>query len=385
MIIPTLTFKFDRRGRASRTNPASVELEVYVDRKKRKYINTGVKLYPKEWRKSTGEVNSCRSDYLELNDQLQAFKRKTLELVTKMIEEGNFDLNALPSMLEAEITQQDTFIAYAKDIAKRRFKSITQGTRKHYDVFFKFLDSWHKIVYFSDITERSIQKMDDELESRGLKKCTRWNYHKLMKSFIIQAMDDGLIKKNPYSRLDIKRGNESGLTRFLTPEEFHRLESCIIPTESLQKVRDLFVFQTYTMLSYSDMAAFDYKKCAEVNGELVYKAKRQKTGQEFTILLLAPARAILKKYKNKLPIISNVKYNLYLKAAVRFAMIDKPVSTHWARHTGATMLVNEGIPMYIVQHILGHSTIRETERTYAKVLDKTIVETMVSYQKEKFR
>jgi integrase len=50
------------------------------------------------------------------------------------------------------------------------------------------------------------------------------------------------------------------------------------------------------------------------------------------------------------------------------------------------MLVNEGqIPMHIVQHMLGHASIRETEKTYAKVLDRTIVETMANYQKKKKR
>jgi integrase len=114
---------------------------------------------------------------------------------------------------------------------------------------------------------------------------------------------------------------------------------------------------------------------------VIYKGKRHKTGQDFTIVLLKPALAIIKKYNGKLPIISNVKYNLYLKAAVKYAKIDKPVTTHWARHTGATILLNEGkLPMHIVQHILGHATIRETERTYAKVLDKSIVESMANYQ-----
>jgi integrase len=122
----------------------------------------------------------------------------------------------------------------------------------------------------------------------------------------------------------------------------------------------------------------------KVKGQLVYKARRQKTGQEFTIMLLDPAVTILKRYKNKLPIISNVKYNEYLKAAVLYAKIDKPVSTHWARHTGATMLLNEGkVPMHIIQHILGHASIRETERTYAKLMDETIVETMANYQERK--
>jgi integrase len=137
------------------------------------------------------------------------------------------------------------------------------------------------------------------------------------------------------------------------------------------------------MMSYSDMAAFNYKSCVNVDGQVVYKARRQKTKQEFTIVLLQPALTILQRYKYKLPIISNVKYNLYLKAAVMYAHIDKPVTTHWARHTGATMLLNEGnIPMHIVQHILGHATFRETERTYAKVLDKSIVESMANYQRK---
>ena len=207
-----------------------------------------------------------------------------------------------------------------------------------------------------------------------------------MKSFILQAVDDGLVKRNPYSRIDISRGNENGLTRYLTPDEFHRFETCVIPSESLRRVRDLFVFQTYTTMSYSDLADFDYSKCTEMDGQKVYMANRIKTDKPFMFVLLKPALAILQRYGYQLPIISNVKYNLYLKAAVTYAKIDKPVSTHWARHTGATMLLNEGrIPMHIVQHILGHATIKETERTYAKVMDDTIIKAMSSYDAEKFR
>lgn len=376
MVIPNLTFVFDRRGRASRSNPASVELYVYGDGKK-KYISTGVKLLPKEWNKRSCEVSACRSDYEELNEQLHQLKKKAGELIHRMMQEGCLDLNALPNMLKDEITQSDTFIKYAHEMAERRYKNISEGTKGHYKVFFDFIEKWKGIVYFSDVTEKNILKMDDALSKKGLKVQTRWNYHKLMKSFILQAMDDGLIKKNPYSRLDIKRGNENGLKRLLTPTEFHAFETCIIPIERLKRVRDLFVFQTYTMMSYSDMAQFDYAKCTNIDGHVVYKANRTKTKQEFVTVLLQPALAILQKYGNKLPMISNVKYNEYLKAAVTYAKIDKRVTTHWARHTGATMLVNEGkVPMEVVQHILGHSSIRETERTYAKVLDKTIVESM---------
>lgn len=74
----------------------------------------------------------------------------------------------------------------------------------------------------------------------------------------------------------------------------------------------------------------------------VYIGKRDKTEKQFTIPLLSEVLSILKKYNNKLPVISNVKYNQYLKLVALAAGIDKPVSTHYARHTGATLLLNEG-------------------------------------------
>jgi site-specific recombinase XerD len=72
-----------------------------------------------------------------------------------------------------------------------------------------------------------------------------------------------------------------------------------------------------------------------------------------------------------------VKYNEYLKLVAQAANIDKPISTHWARHTGATILLNDGgVDMEVVSHILGHNSTKQTRKTYAKLLDKTIVTAM---------
>ncbi len=379
-MVPLLTLIYDRKGQATKTRPSVVELKIGAG-KERKYISTGVKLLPKEW--SNGAVVG-RKDWKELNDQIQIIKKKCSEIITRMMDEGSLDLNAVPGILKCELLQQQTFISYAKELAQRRYGKISKGTKNHYDLVFKFLDSWKGLTYFSDVTEANIIKMDNELSGRGLKECTRWNYHKLVKSFIIQAVEDGLVKRNPYSRLDIRRGVEDGLTRYLSPVEFHKFETCKIDIAKLARVRDLFVFQTYTMMSYSDMAAFDYRSCENIDGQVVYRSNRIKTDQPFTVVLLKPALVILQRYDYKLPIISNVKYNEYLKLAVLYAKIDKRVTTHWARHTGATMLLNEGnVPMHIVQHILGHATIKETERTYAKVLDRSIVESMTMFEKKK--
>ena len=135
----------------------------------------------------------------------------------------------------------------------------------------------------------------------------------------------------------------------------------------------MFVFQTYTCLSYTDLRSFDAGKIQEVDGMKVYVGNRGKTKQTFTIPLQDQALVILRKYNGQLPIISNVKYNEHLKELAAAAGIDKPLSTHWARHTGATMLLNAGVPMQVVSKICGHSSTKMTEQVYAKLLDETVV------------
>ena len=54
------------------------------------------------------------------------------------------------------------------------------------------------------------------------------------------------------------------------------------------------------------------------------------------------------------------------------AGVDKPITTHWTRHTGATMLLNAGVDMETGAKILGHSSTRITRSTYAKLLDDTV-------------
>jgi integrase len=369
---------YDRKKQAAKDKVGVVELRIYAG-KVRKYISTGVKLLPKEWK--NGAVTG-RDDMVTINRQLQSLVNKCNKIITEMMEADNVDLDAIPNILKDRLRQKQTFLEYAKECAERKMKGLRVGTQKRYKVVLNFLEEWKGLVYFADVTEENIRKMDEYLEDRKLKQNSRYNYHKTVKIFVRQAFDDGLIVKNPYTKLKIKRGDEDGSDRFLTPEEFHRFEKCKIDAPHLARVRDLFVFQTYTAMSYGDLAEFDYRQCWKMNGYMVYRSSRIKTEQPFTIVLLKPALAILQKYDYKLPIISNVKYNDYLKSAVTYAKIDKNVTTHWARHTGATMLVNEGnVPMHIVQHILGHASIRETERTYAKVLDGKIVESMASYQK----
>ena len=78
---------------------------------------------------------------------------------------------------------------------------------------------------------------------------------------------------------------------------------------------------------------------------------------------------------------SNVKYNECLKVLAAIAGIDKPLSSHWARHTGATMLLNSGVDMEIVSKVLGHSSTKITREVYAKLLDETVADAMSEFER----
>ena len=153
------------------------------------------------------------------------------------------------------------------------------------------------------------------------------------------------------------------------------------PTAYLRHARDMFVFQTYTCLSYTDLASFDPSRISVVKGKRMYVGHRGKTRQEYMFLVLQPAWDVLERNGGSLPMMSNVKYNECLKVLAVMAGIEKPLSSHWARHTGATMLLNSGVDMEIVSKVLGHSSTKITREVYAKLLDETVADAMSEFER----
>ena len=376
MSYPTISVVFDRRKKANNRTPGFIEIRVAYQYNK-KYISTGLKVLPKNWK--NGRVTGVMEAKM-MNQRIEAILNKVNDSVNSLIEGGCFTLEKLTDMVSIDDkSEKNNFLNYARKRVKIRTYGKSLDSISRYERFLKWLENWGKIVTFSDITEENIIKLDETLKCKNFKPYSIWNnYHRFLNSFILDAINDGLIKRNPYKWINIdKDKNSKALEKHLTREELYRIETVPMPTESLEKVRDLFVFQTYTCMSYVDMKNFKWEEVQKVDGNYVYSALRGKTKQRFTFMLLQPALAILRKYHYKLPIISNMKYNDYIKMVAAYANIKKPVSSHWARHTGATLLLNDGgISMEVVAKILGHSSPTMTRKIYAKLLDETIVKEM---------
>lgn len=384
---PTLKLMFDRRKRASATKEGAIELRITYDRQQR-YITTGVRVLPKQWR--GGRIVN-RVDAYEAQNTIDMFVAHARKVLNELMERGELDMKTVVAVISGKqkekakenVPTQQELLPYFRERTTIRAYGRSEDSKERYERFLRWFEKWGVMRTISDITEVNILKMDEALAATGMKPYSKWNnYHRFLNSFIIDAMDDGLMRRNPYKRIHIEKDKTShGLEKYLTREEMDKIEGIELPTKYLEHARDLFVFQTYTCLSYADLANFDASNIVRVKGRPMYKGRRGKTKQEFVFLLLPKAIEILKRYGGELPMMSNVKYNQYLKMIAVMAGMKKSVSSHWARHTGATLLLNAGVGMEVVSKILGHSSPRMTREVYAKLLDETVMKEMEATQR----
>ena len=367
MKYPTMRFVFDRKHVATKNKKGLVQIEV-TSEGKRKWIGTSVKLYSDQWNEKKKVVNSVNS--IQLNALLDGQMAKLNDFILELIRNNQqFDFEKLNVFLEKS-NHSDSFIDFVRERISER-KDIEESTRKQHRTLLQSLENFGKINYMDDLTKANITFYDDFLHSQGFSQPTIYNYHKRLKRYLNEAIKFGLLYENPYLGLHFDRGKFEK-RKYLTDEELEKIRTCIINMQSIDRVRNLFLFQCYTGLAYADFEKFNFEKDVEErNGKYIISDRRKKTNEDYKIVLLTPAIEILKKYGYKLPIISNQKYNVALKVVAQYAGIDKNITTHMGRHTFAVFALNNGVPIEIVSKMLGHTNIRTTQ-IYAKVLNSEV-------------
>lgn len=346
-----------------------MQIEVLYERK-RKFVSTGVKVYKDQW---TDKSHVCnRIDMADLNHRLDEIKGRFDKYINSLIERGvPFDFDAFSRWMEVADEKRLLFTDWLSQQLNERM-DIQESSRRTQRKIISMLCEFGCITSFDDLTLANITRFDNFLHSRGLKQSTIWSYHKTLKTYTRLAVKLDLIEKDPYLNFKLDRG-KTEWGRFLTEDEFKRLSEATMPTESIERVRDLFVMQCLTGLSYSDLMNFDFTKVKEnTKGMYVLSDERKKTGILYTIVLLPQALEILAKYDYKLPKITNVQYNMRLKIVADAAGINKPIASHYGRRTCGMLLLNKGFPIEIVAKVLGHSNIRTTQQAYARILDSSV-------------
>ena len=382
----TTSIIYDHRRRASDDKEGPVEVRIVINRKPY-YINTGVRVRRGEWAGSV--VN--RPDANALNERLWFILSRITEEITAMQRDGlPIDMAVIKSRVFAETTKEepDALLNWlAKEIPLLK---IGEGTRRRYDVLLRRMEQYGEIKKWSDLTtenlyafDRWLHNIDKPLSNAdkqvGAKKkigdSAVYNYHRTLRSMLARAVKFGLLDTNPYDRVrgEFRKGIKESV-EFLTEEEIAAIES-LQPMAGTQSAmaRDLFVFQLYTGLSYSDAQAFNIKDYKFVKGKWRNIGNRIKTGVAYVSDLLPQAVEVLERYNMQVPKINNVQYNQSLKVIQQALGINTRLHSHLARHTFATRALAMGVKIQNVSKMLGHTNTRQTER-YAKVLAESVHE-----------
>lgn len=359
---------FDRKHVATKKHQASVQIEVTFQ-KKRKFISTGIKLYADQWGKDFAVKNHPQSIQLnqELNRQISGIYDYQQKLFAKNIK---FSLERLESFLRGtNASEKDSFLNFMEQRIYSRH--VAEGTQKRQLCVLRALYEFGKIRDFEDISLKTIKEYDDFAWKKCACQASVYNYHKILKTFVREAYAFEYIPFNPYISFKLKKG-EATHRKFLMREELEKLEEATIENPSLQQVRDVFLFCCFTGLAYSDLVLFDFSKTVFSNGMYRVRDYRVKTGTEFNISLIDKSMEILKKYKFHLPVISNQKYNSYLKILGAYCDINKRLTSHVARHTFATTIaLANGVRIEVISKMLGHTNIKTTQ-IYAKISQQEV-------------
>lgn len=366
---------FDRKKQAKATGSGSLEVRITISRKSY-WISTGVRVRESEWR--AGMVVN-RPDSQTLNARLAIIYEKVSDEVNRCIQAGEpIDTETIKRNVwqtSEAMSEDPVLLDWMEDQIQKL--NIVYGTLKHYRTLLARLHEYGEIRKWRDATTENLARFDVWLHQRKningdrISDAAVYKYHKCMKALFNRAVLFGKIDSNPYERLKIKRGEKENV-EYLTEDEMHKFEAIILPEGSaLDIAHDLFIFQMYSGLSYSDMMAFKISNYKWDGKQWIRTAERIKTGVPYVSRLLPPVVAILEKYDYKLPRLNNADYNHQLKALGLMAGISTPLHSHLARHTFATYMLRNGVKIENVSKMLGHTNITQTQR-YAKVLAQSV-------------
>ena len=372
----TTSVVFDHRARTKKGNEGPVEIRISVDRKSY-YIQTGVMVLHDEF---VGGTVVDREDSDELNERIRILYKKVNAIVNEYLaNDMPLDMVAIRRRVFSGDVQRSGHAMIDWIAAQLPLLGHREGTMRHYYTLVLRLQQYEQLANWQDLSVENLYKWDAWLhqlrgwDGKTISDGGVYNYHKCMKAMVQRAVRMGVIAANPYDRLrGVFRRGDKETVEYLTEDEMQRIASLeLVPGSQLDKARDLFVFQMWTGLAYSDAQNFDVRRYKLEDGVLTYVGERIKTGVNYVSRLLPPAVAILEKYGMQTPKIGNADYNHLLKGIGIAAGIHTPLHSHMARHSFATYMLNNDVSLDSVSVMLGHTNTVQTRR-YAKTLAKTV-------------
>ena len=357
-----------RASKVNKDNQAPLELCININQQ-RLFLNLPTKFNPKEFAKKR------KPQFIE--DILTQYRIRINEVIADLMSNGlPITANTLREYLRTGGTKSKTLEDICNDylhVLKLRVgKSMTPSVYKKYELVCNFLyDTFGKDKEVCSINNSDMVRAYELLKGKFLPS-TSSGYFTKIKTIFTYAIDNGHLKINPFNGIKVDKGESK--VEYLSFQDIQSIKELdIVDYPRLEKVRDLLLFQASVGTAYCDLVSFNPDNIKVVNGVHIYSGKRQKTNISFTAVILPDGVKVLEKYNYNLPLISNQKYNAYLKEIQKLAKIKTVITTHLLRKTYAHFLLNNGVRIELVAKSLGHSNTTITQKCYCKATDDTMV------------
>ena len=336
-------------------------------------------------KQSASEINaSLLGNYTEIQD---IFKKFEVEEIMPTLEQIKEAFNALHKPIEEIKPRKSTPNAFYKvfdDFVRDcgRQNDWTDSTYEKFAAVKNHLMNFRDGLTFDFFDEKGLNDYVTYLRDvKEMRNSTIGKQLSFLKWFLRWAFRKGVHKNNAYDSYKPKLKSTQKKIIFLTWEELNKLREFEIPAakQALDRVRDVFLFQCFTGLRYSDV--FNLRR-SDIKGDHI-EVTTVKTSDSLIIELNNHSKAILDKYKDVafeddkvLPVITNQKMNDYLKELAEMAGIDEPIrqtyykgnerideitpkyallGTHAGRRTFICNALALGIPPQVVMKWTGHS------------------------------
>ena len=296
------------------------------------------------------------------------------------------DINLALDNIKAQIIKHYQRISDREAyVTAEMVRNAYQGIGTEYETllgaFDKDNESFKKCYKRSDIsmlelTPDFIKEYEIYLSTdAGLHNGSVWSHCMWLKTIVAKAHYNGLTPSNPFAQYRVNQNIKE--RQYLTEDEIKAVMTHEFADKKLAYIRDLFVFASFTALSFVDIKELTTDDIVEINGEKWILSKRHKTKVNFQVKLLDIPLQIIKRYErfqeDKL-VFPNLNYwNICkpLKKMIKECGISKDISFHCTRHGFATLALSKGVPIESVSRVLGHTNITTTQK-YAKITTEKI-------------
>lgn len=378
---------YNRKKQLNKQGTALVQVEASLNQRKI-YFKTNIYLRPENWDKQTSQVidhpqsNDLNAMLFEFVIHLQgielAFWKRGIQPTLALLRDAvkkNTPINV-------------TFTVFAKEYVKHSDRR--KSTKDNLITTINVLQEFRPGLDFKDITYSFLKDFETYLREKGNGVNTVAKHLRQLRTLVNEAINQGYIHADAYPFRKFKIKQEKGRHEFLTPDELRKLENLEVSDQKLRHVLDAFLFCCYVGLRFSDFCQLTPANFIRVNGKRWLHFKSIKTGIELRLplhlLFEGKALTILDRYNIEefASLGCNSDVNKYLTQIAGIARIRKHITYHTARHTCATLLIHQGVPITTVQKLLGHTSVKTTE-IYSEVLSSTIMRDLRAVKTRKKR